>query len=386
MRHVALVYDGKLPYDLKVMSGVAQYLQEGADFIPYTEEDALKNQKLPDLRAWRGDGIIADFDAPSVAAAVLKSNLPVVGFGGGFGWYPQNSGIPYFFSDQRLIGEMAADHLIERGLRNFAYCDYARSPTNVWSEERQRSFAARLAKAGFDCPIFSPRHKTVRQWHTVLDSLGKWLLELPKPVGVMGANDRRAHHVLEACRAHHIRVPDEVAVLGVDNDEMLCNLSNPALSSIEQGAKEIGYRAAQLLDKMMSGAKPSKVRHVIAPIEVVTRQSTDVLAISDEVASKAMAFIRDNAQLGIHVEDVVAAVGMSRSTLESRFRASVGRTVHEVIRHIQLTRARHLISETNLAMKEIAASTGFKSVQHMTSLFGESFGVTPARYRKDLIR
>ena len=386
MRHVALIYDGKLPYDMKVMSGVAQYMQEGAEFIVYTEEDALKNQKLPDLRSWHGDGIIADFDDPNVAAAVLRSKLPAVGFGGGFGWYPRNSGIPYLFSNQTKIGELAANHFIERGFRNFAYCDFARSPTNVWSEERQSSFTAMVSKRGFSCSVYSPRHKSARQWNSVLSSLGSWLLSLPKPVGVMGANDRRAYHVLEACRASQIRVPEGVAVLGVDNDEMLCQLSNPALSSIEQGAKQIGYEAAVLLDSMMAGARPRKMHHVIAPIGVVTRRSTDVLAIEDEVTANAMIFIRSQFHAGISVADVVGALGTSRSTLESRFKASIGRSVHEVIRKIQLDRARELISETSLAMKEIAAQTGFSSIQHMTSLFGETFGQTPAKYRKALIR
>jgi LacI family transcriptional regulator len=386
MRHVALIYDGKLPYDLKVMSGVAQYLQEGAEFITYTEEDALMNQKLPDLRTWHGDGIIADFDDPRVAAAVLRTKLPTVGFGGGFGWYPAKSGIPYFFSDQVKIGEMAADHLMERGLQHFAYCDYARSFTNIWSEERQRSFANRLAQYGFSCSVFRPVHKTTRQWSSVLTSLGKWLLSLPKPVGVMGANDRRAYHVLEACRTYQIQVPEQVAVLGVDNDEMLCQLSNPALSSIEQGAKQIGYQAAALLDRMMKSAKSVALRHVIAPIEVVTRKSTDVLAIEDGVSSTAMSFIRSNAHRGIGVGDVVRAVGMSRSTLETRFRTAVGHTVHDIIRRAQLDHARHLVAESGLAMKEIAANSGFQSVQHMTSLFTRAYGSPPARYRKNLIR
>lgn len=385
MQHVALIYDAKLPYDLKFMSGVARYIQEGAEFIIYTEEDALKNQRLPDLRSWHGDGIIADFDDPNVASAVLRSRLPTVGFGGGFGWYTRPVGIPYFFSDQRKIGKMAAEHLMERGFRHFAYCDFARSPTNAWSEERQRSFAAELSKRRFSCSVFHPKHKTIRHWNSVLAALGKWLLELPKPVGVMGANDRRAHHVLEACRAHKIRVPGEVAVLGVDNDEMLCQLSNPALSSIEQGAKQKGYEAAVLLDRMMKGKGPRRLHYVIAPIGVVTRRSTDVLAIKDSLAADAMAFIRSHFHTGISVTDVVSALGMSRSTIELRFRSSVGQSVHEVIRRVQLDRARQLITETNLAIKEIAANTGFRSVQHMTSLFGECFGQTPARYRKELL-
>jgi LacI family transcriptional regulator len=385
VRHVALIYDGKLPYDLKVMSGVAQYVQEGAEFIIYTEEDALKNQKLPDLRSWHGNGIIADFDDPNVAAAVQRSKLPAVGFGGGFGWYSRDSGIPYFFSNQAKIGEIAASHLIERGFRNFAYCDYPRSPTNVWSEERQSSFAATLAKRGFSCAVYSPRNKTARQWNSVLSSIGNWLLSLPRPIGVLGANDRRAYHVLEACRASQIRVPEGVAVLGVDNDETLCQLSNPALSSIEQGAKQIGYEAAALLESMMSGARPRKLHHVISPIGIVTRRSTDVLAIEDEIAASAMIYIRSHFNSGISVTDVVGALRTSRSTLESRFKASLGRSVHEVIRKIQLERARELISETSLAMKEIASNSGFRSVQHMTTLFGKAFGQTPAAYRKGLI-
>jgi len=385
MRHVALIYDAKLPYDLKVISGVALYMQRSTEFVTFTEEDALKNQRLPALRSWRGDGIIADFDDPNVATAVLRSKLPTVGFGGGFGWYPQNAGIPYFFSDQRKIGEMAADHLMERGFQNFGYCDFARSATNVWGVERGGSFAARLAQHGFSCSLFHPPYKTVRNWTSVLASIGNWLQSLPKPVGVMGANDRRAYHVLEACREHKIRVPEEVAVIGVDNDEMLCQLSNPALSSIEQGAKQIGYQAAALLDRMMRGARPRRRHYVIAPIAIVTRRSTDVLAIEDPLILEAMAFIRSNSQHGINVTDVVKAVGVSRSTLESRFKASVGETIHAVIRRIQLDRARRLISETNLAMKEIAAHTGFKSIQHMTSLFGKAFGQTPGRYRKHLI-
>lgn len=299
MEHVALIYDAKLPYDLKVISGVAQYLQEGAEFITYTEEDALKNQRLPDLRSWKGDGIIADFDDPKVAVAVLRSKLPTVGFGGGFGWYPRHAGIPYFFGDQRKIGEMAAEHLMERGFRNFAYCDYARSQTNRWSEERQHSFATSLSKRGFSCSMFHPKHKTTRHWNSVLASLGHWLQALPKPVGVMGANDRRAHHVIEACRAYQIHVPEEVVVLGVDNDEMLCQLSNPMLSSIEQGAKRIGYEAAILLDRMMKGVRPPRQYYVITPIGVVTRRSTDVFAMEDEVAANAMVFIRNHFHTGI---------------------------------------------------------------------------------------
>lgn len=386
MRQVALIYDAKLPYDLKVISGIALYVQEGADFITYIEEDALKNQRLPDLRSWRGDGVIADFDDPGVADAVLRSRLPAVGFGGGYGWYSPDSGIPYFFNDQPMIGQLAADHLLERGFRSFGYCGYVRNPTNLWNGERQQSFAARVASRGFPCSVYRPLHKTARDWNSVLASLGSWLRSLPKPVGVMGANDRRAHHVLEACRAYQLRVPEEVAVIGVDNDEMLCQLSSPALSSIEQDAKGIGHEAAALLDRMMRGQKPRQKHIMVKPIGVVMRKSTNIFAIDDDAVMKGMRFINSHAHEGIKAADIVSALAISRSSLESHFKATMGYTLHEVIRKVQLDSAQHMILETNLAIKQVAANTGFKTVQHMTSSFGKAFGLTPAKYRKQMTR
>jgi len=385
MRRVALIYDAKLPYDLKVISGIARYMHEGGEFIIYTEEDALENQKLPDLRSWGGDGIIANFDDPGVAAAVLKTGLPIVGFGGGYGWYPRESKVPYFFSNQKMIGNLAADHLLERGFRHFAYCGYEETPTNMWNGERQRAFVARVKKHGFPCHVYQGLNKTTRKWNSLITSLGTWLVSLPKPVAVMGAHDRRAYHLLEACGAYHLRVPEEVSVIGVDNDEVLCQLCTPELSSVEQDAKRIGYEAAALLDKMMQGKKITRRHFVIDPVGVVIRRSTEAFAIEDSLVCDAMAFIRSKAHTGIKVADVVKALAISRSSLESRFKATMGYTVHEVIRKIQLDNARRMISETSLAVKEVAANTGFKSVQHMTSLFGRTYGQTPAKYRRDII-
>jgi LacI family transcriptional regulator len=175
-------------------------------------------------------------------------------------------------------------------------------------------------------------------------------------------------------------------VIGVDNDELLCQLCTPELSSIEQNAKQIGYDAASLLDRMMQGKMPRRRHYVLEPIGIVTRRSTDVFAIEDSLISNAMTFIRINAHSGIKVSDVVKALGVSRSSLESRFKATTGYTIHETIRKIQLDHARRMISETGLAVKEVAVNAGFRSVQHMTSLFGKAFGRSPARYRKESIR
>src|SRR5580704_11438983 len=359
-RRVALIYDAKLPYDLKVISGIARYVQEGADLNIYIEEDALKRQRLPDLRSWHGDGILADFDDPGVAAAVSRARLPVVGFGGGYGWYSPQSGIPYFFSNQTAVA-------------------------NLWGEERCRAFAERVSTRGFPCHIYPVVHRTTRQWNSVLASMGRWLKRLPKPVGLMAANDKRARHVLEACHTYGLHVPEEVAVIGVDNDEVLCQLSSPPLSSVEQDAKRIGYEAIALLDRLMGGEKARQRHFFIDPLGVVTRHSTDILAVQDRLVARAIALIQSAASKGIRVRDVVNSLAISRSTLETRFKTATGNTISTAIRRSQLQRVQRMIAETNLAMKEIAAVTGFKSVQHMTTSFGKTFGRTPAKYRKAML-
>jgi LacI family transcriptional regulator len=181
-------------------------------------------------------------------------------------------------------------------------------------------------------------------------------------------------------------VPEEVAVIGVDNDEMLCQLSSPALSSIEPDAKGIGHEAAALLDQMMRGEKPRQQHIVVKPIGVVARKSTNVYAIENHAVMEGMRFIHSHAHAGIKAADVISALAISRSSLESHFKATIGSTLHEVIRKVQLDGARHMILETNLAMKQVAANTGFKSVQHMTSLFRKAFGLTPAKYRRQMAR
>ncbi|MPY86930.1 MAG: helix-turn-helix domain-containing protein [Luteitalea sp.] len=385
-RRVALIYDARLVYDVKVMTGVAAYLQERGHYSVYVEENALKDQRLPDLRSWKGDGIIADFDDPAVARLVGQSRLPTVGFGGGYGWYVEGSSTPYFFTNNQAIATLAIDHLLERGFKHFAYCGYARTPINGWSEEREHAFVKLVTKRRCSCAVFHGHHKSTRQWAAVQQALGEWLRRLPKPVGVMAANDNRGRQVLEACRAYDLNVPNEVTVIGVDNDELLCQLSSPPLSSIEQGARRLGYAAAALLDSLMRGRKPQQCRVIIDPVGVVTRQSTDVLAVEDSDVARALAYIREHACDGIKVPRVVSAVGISRSGLEKRFASVLGNTIRTAIRRTQLERARRLVSETDMPLKQVAAETGFKSVQHLTTVFAHAFAKTPARYRQTTTR
>lgn len=392
-RHVALVYDATLPYDLKVIEGVAAYVQEVRNWNVYIEESALGQQRLPDLRTWHGDGVIADFDHPRIAQQVQGIEIPVVGFGGGYGWYDVTSGIPYYATNNWAIAELAAGHLVDRGFRRFAFCGYPPSPINGWSEERATAFARYVGRLGFPCSIHTGRQKTARNWAGVERELGRWLGSLERPVGLLAATDKRARQVLEVCKTLGLQVPEEVAVVGVDNDEMLCRLATPPLSSVKQGTTQIGYRAAAALEAMMAGraprrlpqiAPPGAAMGIVPPEGIVCRRSSDTLAIEDAEMAGLVRYIAEHACEGLHVAEVAQQGGVSRSTLEARFRALLGRSVHAEIRHVQIERAKELIRSSDLPLKRVAQLSGFSSVQYMTHLFRRLVDQTPAGLRRSL--
>lgn len=381
LRHVAVIYDAALPYDVQVVTGIAAYVKEVANWSIYIEQHALSRQRLPRRTHWRADGILADLDAPSVARQVRASGLPVVAFGGGYGWYGTDWRIPYFLTDNGAVARLGASHLLDRGLRHFAFCSYPRTRINGWAEERARAFIQATEQAGCPCKIYHGTRVAERDWSLLRQSLGQWLAALPKPVGIMAATDKRARQVLEACRLEGLRVPEEVAVVGVDNDEMLCQLCTPSLTSVEQGSRQIGYEAARLLDNLMQGRHPRRLRYTVPPCGVITRQSTESLAIDDPDLVRAATLIRQRAAEGLRVREVLEAVAVSRSTLEARFKQVFHRSIFAEIRHTQLERAKRILSETNLPLKQVAARAGFRSIQHMTTLFSKHVGQTPNRYR-----
>jgi LacI family transcriptional regulator len=380
VRNVAMIIDASQPYDRKIVQGVAAYVREVGRWSIYLEEG--RQQRIPDLRRWAGDGIIADFDDRDTANALRRAKIPVVGIGGGCGWYDPRSGIPYFVSNEEAIARMAAEHLLERGFSHMAFCGFPRTKSNPWSSARERAFQECVERAGANCSTYTGRHCTARNWEALQRDLADWLDSLPKPLGLMACDDVRARHVLEACRRLNLRVPDDVAVIGVDNNEMICDLSTPPLSSVEQGLRRMGYEAAALLDQLMAGRKPAKLRYVIDPEAVVTRRSTDVLAVEDADVSAAVRLIRDRADMAIFVPEVARAAGLSRSTLERKFQAALGRSVHAEIHRVRMDRLRQLVAATDVPLKQVGAQMGFKHLPYMTRVFRRQFGCTPACYRR----
>ena len=382
---MAVVVDPSLPYDREIAKGVAQYAREVGDWRLYVEEEEAR--RLPDFAAWSGQGIIASFDDPRVAQAVVAARLPVVAVGGGGGAYDPKSGIPYVNTDNQAIATLAAEHLLERALQHFGYYGLRSSPATVWSGARGAAFERRIAKAGKQCAVLVARHDSTR-WELLQQELSAWLAALPKPVGIMACDDVRARHVLEACRSLSLRVPHDVAVIGVDDDEFVCELSDPPLSSVAQAARKIGHEAARNLDRLMRPDRTQEqqgravpARAVVPPIGVVARRSTDTLAVEDPAVARVIRTIRERAFGPLSIAELVAASGLPRWQVEKRFRKLVGRSISDDVFAVRLAEARRLVTTTDLPLKSVALRAGFRSIAYMTTVFRRHFGTTPAALR-----
>ena len=279
---------------------------------------------------------------------------------------------------------MAAEHLLNCGFSQLACYGDHRSRRHRWCEERIGGFRELARRSGVPCGVLRARRPTARNWTMLQRELSAWLVSLPKPVGVLATTDLRARHVLQVCRSLGVRVPDDVAVIGVDNDEMLCELTSPPLTSIKQGHLQMGYEAAALLDRLMAGKKPSKRRWNIPPEQLVARQSTDVVACADPDLAEAVRFIRRHACDGISVETVLDAVEVSRSTLDRKFHVTMGRSIHAEIQRVQIDHAKQLLAGTDLLIKQIAKQCGFRYSEYLSTVFQRHTGQSPLAYRRGI--
>jgi LacI family transcriptional regulator len=215
-----------------------------------------------------------------------------------------------------------------------------------------------------------------------VQALARWLVKLPRPAGVLACYDIRGQHVLEACQLADLRVPDEIAVIGIHDDELVCDLCNPPLTSVIPDARRAGYEAATLLERMMSGERVAAGIRTVPPIGIACRQSTDVMAVSDERVAAAVRFMREHAHEGIDVADVLRAVPMSRTLLERRFKALIGRTPHEHLLRTRIDRVRTLLATTELSVGAIAEKAGFAYQEYLTVVFRRETGMTPKAFRQ----
>lgn len=374
-RRVALIVETSLAPGREILQGIARYARSRGTWSTFVEPRTLDDAAPDWLATWCGHGIIARVQSRRVADAVLAAGVPVVDV---LGVVP---GLPLVHTDDERIGATAAEHLLERGFRHFAFLGLS---DENWSQRRRDAFRRQVATRARSCAIHETHRPDPTSWDVHVDELAAWVAALPKPCGVMVCSDQCGPALLEACRRASAPVPDEVAVIGVDDDEPLCESAGPGLSSVWPDHTQVGFAAAELLDRLMSGDPTCPPRTIVPPRGVVTRRSTDVLAVDDRAVAAAVRVIREHAcdPGGLTIDDVAARVSVSRSVLQRRFRDAVGRTMHDEILHARLARARSLLSSTDLPIAAVARQAGFRHQQYLGAVFRREVGATPAQYRR----
>jgi LacI family transcriptional regulator len=327
---------------------------------------------------WKFDGVIARIETERMARIITALNVPTVDVSAA----RLIENIPWVETDDEAIARMAIDHLRDCGLRDLAFFG---DPFYNWSIWRQHAFERILGHPGvtrqriFNLPA---RTEPGVRWWTQREAIRDWLDGLPKPVGIFACYDACGQQLLEICRYYKFRVPDEIAVVGVDNDRLLCEITTPSMSSVIPNAIRTGVYAAEILERMMSGQRLSGRKHSIPPLGVRKRVSTDVLAVADRHVANAVAFIRGNAHKNIRVEDVLKIVPLSRRVLEARFRETLNRTPHQEILRVRTNAMRELLLETNMSLSEISEALGIEHPEYLSVFFKRETGRTPREYRE----
>lgn len=371
---VALLFETTNAYARELLIGIGDYILSHGPWSVHFAEPGPADRPPPWLATWDGDGVIVRGENSRIAKAVAKLGVSVIDL------TPSRllPKAPWVKSDDGAIARLAAQHFIERGFRHFAFCG---DPRFSWSNRRADEFSLSIREAGRDCHIYEPGRRVLHGDGEVGD-IAAWLVKLPRPAAVFACYDNRGQQVLEACRRAGIAVPEEVAVLGVDNDKVLCVLSPPPLSSIILNPRRTGWEAASLLSLMMRGEKLAPTAHLIPPVGVQTRQSSDILAVADPKIATALRYIREHACEGLRVSDVLKHCPMARRVLESRFKQLLGRTPRQEILRVQLNRTKELLVGTELPVWEIAERTGFDP-DYLSVVFKQETGMAPSKYRKN---
>ena len=378
-RHVALIVETSTGYGRRVLAGIVRFMRMHDEWSVFLEQRDLMKKPPSWLATWKGDGIISRATTPALVEAVTATGVPLVELTD----RRQDPLLPQIRSDDAAIGRMGAEHLLERGFERFGFCGFR---GEAWSERRQEAFVEAVRQAGRTCDVYESHWHGpgARAWDEEQKRLSTWIGSFPRPVGIMACNDIRGLHVLEACSQKGLAVPEEVAVVGVDNDELLCRVSAPPLSSVIPNAEAVGYQAAELLSRLMDGGASTVEPQLVAPLGVATRQSTDVVAIDDAEIAAALHYIRQHACRGLRVEEVTRAVGISRSTLERQLRKYLGRTPQQEIRNVQIKKVRELLATTELPAEQIAPLCGFEHPEYMHVVFKRVTGMTPGGFRRQV--
>ncbi|HUZ18874.1 MAG TPA: XylR family transcriptional regulator [Spirochaetia bacterium] len=373
---VALIIETSNGYARGILRGIRHFIQENPRWSIYLAEHGRHevDNSFPD--GWDGSGVIARIETERIADLVRRMDVPTVDVSAA----RLIPGIPWVETDDLDITRIAIDHLMGCGLHNIAY--FGDSYYN-WSKWRCKSFIDIARRNGLNPHVFNlpERSQPMVNWYRERDSIHAWIESLPKPVGIFACYDACGQQILEVCRYNEIQVPEAVAVVGVDNDELLCDLSYPPLSSVIPNAFQTGFLAAELLDRMMAGQPVPAEKHSIRALGVKKRISTDVLAVDDKQIAQSVTYMHEHAGENIKVDDILRVVPLSRRVFERRFKKALNRTPHRELNRIRIEHARALLLQTDMQVGEIAERLGFRHTEYLTVMFKQETGITPREFR-----
>jgi len=367
-----------------VLTQQAQQLRGVTDYAAHCgtwmldRNPELSAASLRTLAGWSGDGVVASLETVAELRAAKTLGVPVVNLSATL----HNVEFPRVTVDQQAVGRLAAEHLLERGFRRTGYF----GQHGVWySQQREQGFVERIRQGGGDCSVLEvPRHFGVTHpWHRWLELLEEWLKTLECPVGVMAVHDHRARMVLDACLRLGLRVPEDVALIGFENDEVACQFGQVPLSSVGRNSWGEGYEAAALLDRLMAGRRPPHRDIFIPPGGVVARRSTDMAAIEDPHVAAAVQFIREHLDQPLNVKVLEQHIAISHSYLYCHFKQCLNCTPHQYINRVRIQRAKELLADPDKQkLHHIARVCGFSETRRLRLVFRRLTGQTLGDYRR----
>ena len=374
--HVALLVETSRTYGRDILRGVNRWIQEHGPWSVFLELRGLDSSVPRWLRSWEGDGILSRTGSAGMDKAIAATGLPAVELRASK--LPHDR--PFVGVDNHHLGQLVAEHLTDNGFTSFAVFDL---DTETYFEERRDGFIRFVEGLGRSCHVYHAGRGGERptDWEQHQAAVAGWVRTLPKPVGILACTDQLGFWLLDACRRAGVAVPEEVAVVGVENDETLCLSASPPLSSVEFDSQRLGYAAAGLLDRLMAGGQPPPEPILLPPAGLIVRQSSDIVAIDDPQLAAAVRFIRENAARGATAADVLRLVPVSRRVLDRQMRAVLGRSIAEELARVRFAKVKQLLAETDLPLAAIAERAGFDYPQSMAESFKRRFGLTPGDFR-----
>jgi len=379
--NIALFLQGVRHYERELLRGIADFANLHGPWRFFRNVSYLSGEEQDPatlVRRWQPDAMIIRESSPHRFDGILDGALPAI-------YSPtteRREGMPNIVVNDTAVGALAAGHLQQAGLRHFAYCGVN---AFFWSRLRGEGFAARLLGLGHEAQMFeSEDGAEYFGWNASRQRLLDWLAELPKPAGIFCCTDDFSLLVQEACEAMGLSIPDDIALIGVGNDESICELARVSQSSIRLNIRRGGYDAAAYLAELLDGGRREMMTTdiVIEPLGVAARQSTDAAETHDREVAKAISFIRNHVNAPTDVDDVVREVNLSRRRLYDRFREATGKNISAYIRDRRLEHFSRQLLETNRTVSEIAYAMGYESDSNVARLFKKHFGMTPVAYRK----